>query len=66
MCLLPLISITVKHEQHIEIIKAFIYLGGLANFFGTWGGGTEKIDGLWFARGVSNQTDTMSSKKQKV
>ena len=62
MCLLPLISITVKHEQHIEIIKAFIYLGGLVNFFRTWGGGT----GLWFARGVSNQTDTMSSKKQKV
>ena len=66
MCLLPLISITVKHEQHIEIIKAFIYLGGLVNFFRTWGGGTEKIDGLWFAKGVSNQTDTMSSKKQKV
>ena len=54
-----IISITVKHEQHIGIIKAFVYLGGgLVNFFRIWG--TEKIDGLWFARGISTQANTMS------
>ena len=53
-----IISITVKHEQHIGIIKAFVYLGGLVNFFRTWW--TEKIDGLCFARGISTQANTMS------
>ena len=53
-----IISITVKHEQHIGIIKAFVYLEGLVNFFRTWW--TEKIDGLWFARGISTQANTMS------
>ena len=42
----------------LELSRLFVYLWGLANFLRTWG--TEKIDGLWFARGIRTQTDTMS------
>ena len=34
------ISVIVKHVQHVGIISAFCLRGG-----------TEKIAGLWFARG---------------
>ena len=43
------ISYIVKHVQHFGIVRAFSLLWGLAKFFSAWG--TEKIAGLWFARG---------------
>ena len=45
------ISVIVKQAQHVEIIRAFICLGGLVNLSVSGGGGTEKIVGLQFARG---------------
>ena len=43
-------SIIVKHMQHVGLIRAFcLPRGGLAKFFSAWR--TEKIAGLWFARG---------------
>ena len=40
------VCVIVKHVEHIEIIRAFLCLGGLANVLSAWGGGTEKIAGL--------------------
>ena len=34
----------------VRIIRAFCLPGGLIQFFSAWG--TEKIAGLWFARGA--------------
>ena len=44
------ISVIVKHEQHIGIIRVICLPGGLILSFSV-PGGTEKIAGLWFARG---------------
>ena len=43
------ISVIVKHVHNIRIIRAFVWLGGLVKFSSAWA--TEKIAGLWFARG---------------
>ena len=51
-------SVTVKHMQHVGIIRAFCLPAGLAMFFSAWGD-RKKNAGLWFARGVSTQDDTM-------
>ena len=56
-------SVIVKHVESIIIIRAFACLGGLVKIFSAWGrggGGAEKIAGLWFARGISTQADSMS------
>ena len=50
-------SVTVKHMQHVGIIRAFCLPAGLAVFQCL--GGQKKNVGLWFARGVSTQDDTM-------
>ena len=48
----------------LELLGLFVCLGGLIKFFSAWGGGggrgggTEKVAGLWFARGISTQADT--------
>ena len=44
------ISVIAKHMQNIGIIRAFcLPEGGLVKFLSAWV--TEKIAGLWFARG---------------
>ena len=42
------VSVTVKHVQHIVLIRTFCLPGG-----------TEEIAGLWFAWGISTQADIM-------
>ena len=47
----------------LELLGLFVCLGGLIKFFSAWGGrggGTEKVAGLWFARGISTQADTVN------
>ena len=47
-----------KYVKHVGIIRAFCLPGGdLLSF--SRPGGTEKIAGLWFARGISTQADTI-------
>ena len=43
-----IINITVKHEQHIRIIKAFVYLGVSASEFFLGSGGQKK----WVGSGL--------------
>ena len=52
------INVIVKHVQHVRILWAFCLLRGMGfgKFVNVWG--IEKIAGLWFARGISTQTDT--------
>ena len=45
------VSVVVKHVKSIGILGFFVCLGGLVKIFSAWG--TEKIAGLWFARGGS-------------
>ena len=53
------ISVSVKHLQHIGIIRAFHLPGGTCYFFqclrellsSSVSGGTEKIAGLWLIKG---------------
>ena len=54
-------SIIDKHIQNIGTIRAFCLPGGPVKIFITLRGrgGTEEIAGLWFARGISTQADTM-------
>ena len=35
----------------LELSGLFVCLGGLVKFSSPWGGGAEKMDRLWFARG---------------
>ena len=51
------ISVIVKLELYIGIIRFFVCLGQLIKFFST--SGDRKIAGLWFARGISTQGGTM-------
>ena len=39
----------------LELSGLFVYQRGLVHIFSIWE--TEKIDGLWFARGISTQSD---------
>ena len=55
MCLLLLISITIKHEQHIESIKAFIYLVELLIFLGPGEGGQKKLMGCGLLGGSASR-----------
>ena len=41
----------------LELSGLFVYLGALIKFFSA--SGTEKIAGLYLARGISAQADTM-------
>lgn len=50
------IPVTVKHVEHTGIIKASRLPGETCKFFSAWG--TEKLAGLWSARGISSQADT--------
>ena len=46
----------------LELPGLFVFLGGkgILKFFSAWGGGgTVKIAGLWFARGIRTQADIM-------
>ena len=45
----------------LELPGFFVFLGGkrVLKFFSAWGGGTVKIAGLWFARGIRTQADIM-------
>lgn len=50
------ISVTVEHVQHVGII--IVFLPGERVRFSV-PGGTEKIAGMWFGRGIITQADTM-------
>ena len=52
------INVIVKHAQHVGIISACsLPWADLLSF--SVSHGTEKISGLWFARNVSTQANTM-------
>ena len=60
-----IISITVKHEQHIGIIKAFVYLeGSLLNFWGP--GGQKKLMGCGLVGGSAPRLTLWVNEKQKL
>ena len=54
------INIVIKHVLHVGIISAFSLPEG--TYFSV-PERTEKNAGLWFARGISTQADTMNSHK---
>ena len=52
------VKVTVKHVQHIGIIRCFCLLRrNLLSF--SVPGGPKKLAGLWFTRGITTQVDTM-------
>ena len=51
------ISITVKHVQHVRIIRAFVCLGGLTKF--SVPGGQKILLDCGLLGGISTQADTM-------
>ena len=46
-----IIVLLLNMSNILELSRLFVYLGGLVNFFRTWG--TEKIAGSWFAREIT-------------
>ena len=54
-------NVIVKHVQHVRILWASCLLRGtgFGKFFNVWR--IEKIAGLWFAKGISTQTDTVAN-----
>ena len=61
-----IISITVKHEQHIGIIKAFVYLGGVGVLISLGSGGQKKLMGCGLLGGSAPRLTIGVNEKQKL